>query len=390
MPLLKKIKPDWPLLVLCGVGMYLLFSFISITIAQVFLAVALIGWLGFHIRTKRKIRIPGFYIPLLVYVGLSLLVSLFSVNPGISFLDGREMLLYLIVPIVFTGFVSLKGLVTVNRVLLISFAVTCVYSFYYYAFSSTPGERITGFMGHWMTQAGLLLLFCSLAAALFLFKKRNIRYAWGGAFILGLPLILLTLTRNSWVGLFAAGVVIVLLWKPKALLLVPVLAALFFLVSPGYIKDRVISTFDLKNPTNKQRFEYWSAGLKIIRDFPLHGTGPDTVEMVFQHPKYGLSEIARSNVHLHNNVLQIAAERGLFTLTAWLVFVIWLCVDLLRLLKRRDGPVFPYAAGALAALVGLFSAGLFEYNFGDSEVVVLFLYIATVPFALKRMEEESS
>ncbi|MBU1338962.1 MAG: O-antigen ligase family protein, partial [Acidobacteria bacterium] len=214
--------------------------------------------------------------------------------------------------------------------------------------------------------------------------------AWGGAFILGLPLILLTLTRNSWVGLFAAGVVIVLLWKPKALLLVPVLAALFFLVSPGYIKDRVISTFDLKNPTNKQRFEYWSAGLKIIRDFPLRGTGPDTVEMVFQHPKYGLSEIARSNVHLHNNVLQIAAERGLFTLTAWLVFVIWLCVDLLRLLKRRDGPVFPYAAGALAALVGLFSAGLFEYNFGDSEVVVLFLYIATVPFALKRMEEESS
>jgi len=48
------------------------------------------------------------------------------------------------------------------------------------------------------------------------------------------------------------------------------------------------------------------------------------------------------------------------------------------------------AAGALAALVGLFSAGLFEYNFGDSEVVVLFLYLTTVPFALKRLEEESS
>ncbi|MCJ7682015.1 MAG: O-antigen ligase family protein, partial [Candidatus Aminicenantes bacterium] len=375
-----------PLLVLGGVGVYLLFSFISITIAQIFLAAALVGWLGFHISAKRTIRIPGFYRPLLVYVGLSLLVSLFSVNPGISFLKAREMLLFLIVPIVYTGFVSLKDLVTVNRVLLVSFAVTCVYTFYYYVFLSSPGERITGFMGHWMTQAGLLLLFCAWASALFLFKKRKIRYAWGGAFVLGLPLILLTLTRNSWVGLFAAGVVIVLLWKPKALLLVPVLAALFFLVSPGYIKDRVVSTFDLKNPTNKQRFEYWSAGFKIIRDFPLHGTGPDTVEMVFQQPKYGLSEIARSNVHLHNNILQIGAERGLFTLAAWLVFVIWLFVDLLRLLKRRDGPEFPSAAGALAALVGLFSAGLFEYNFGDAEVVVFFLYLTTVPFALKRLD----
>ena len=164
---------------------------------------------------------------------------------------------------------------------------------------------------------------------------------------------------------------------------------LFFLVSPSYIKDRAISTFDLKDQTNRQRFEYWAAGLKIIGDYPLHGTGPNTVDMVFQQTRYGLSDIARDNVHLHNNFLQIGAERGLFTLAAWLVFVLWLFVDLVKLVKRRDSPVFPYAAGALAALVGLFFAGLFEYNFGDSEVVVLLLYISTLPFALKRLEEES-
>lgn len=390
MPLLKKFRQDWSVLVLVGIGAYLLFAFISISIAQIFLAVALVGWLGFHIGLKRKISFPGFFPPLLVYVGLSLLVSLFSVNPSLSFLDARKMLLFLIVPIVYTGFVSLKDLVAVNRVLLVSFAVTCIYSFYYYFFKSSSGERITGFMGHWMTQAGLLLLFCSLAAALFLFKKKNIRFVWGGTFVLALPLILLTLTRNSWVGLFAAGVALVLLWKPKALLLVPVLAALFFLVSPGYIKDRALSTFDLRDQTNRQRFEYWAAGLKIIGDYPLRGTGPNTVDMVFQQPKYGLSDVARDNVHLHNNLLQIGAERGLFTLTAWLVFIIWLFVDLLKLLKRRDDPVFPYAAGAMAALVGLFFAGLFEYNFGDSEVVVLLLYISSVPFALKRIEKESS
>jgi hypothetical protein len=42
------------------------------------------------------------------------------------------------------------------------------------------------------------------------------------------------------------------------------------------------------------------------------------------------------------------------------------------------------AAAGLAAVVGMLAAGLFEYNFGDSEFLMLFLGLITLPFAAAR------
>ena len=39
------------------------------------------------------------------------------------------------------------------------------------------------------------------------------------------------------------------------------------------------------------------------------------------------------------------------------------------------------AAAGLAAVVAMLTAGLFEYNFGDSEFLMLFLILVTLPFA---------
>ena len=41
-------------------------------------------------------------------------------------------------------------------------------------------------------------------------------------------------------------------------------------------------------------------------------------------------------------------------------------------------------AAGLAAVTALLTAGLFEYNFGDSEVLMLFLIIVTLPAAASR------
>jgi hypothetical protein len=42
------------------------------------------------------------------------------------------------------------------------------------------------------------------------------------------------------------------------------------------------------------------------------------------------------------------------------------------------------AAVALGALAAMLTAGLFEYNFGDSEFLMLFLILITLPFAADR------
>ena len=46
------------------------------------------------------------------------------------------------------------------------------------------------------------------------------------------------------------------------------------------------------------------------------------------------------------------------------------------------------AAGALALLVAGMTAGLFEYNFGDSEFLMLFLFAMTIPIILDRNSPE--
>jgi O-antigen ligase len=77
--------------------------------------------------------------------------------------------------------------------------------------------------------------------------------------------------------------------------------------------------------------------------------------------------------------LQIAAERGLPALAVWLWFVIVALRDLLG--QLRHGPAQSIAAAGLAAVVGMLAAGLFEYNFGDSEFLMLFLGLITLPYA---------
>ena len=77
--------------------------------------------------------------------------------------------------------------------------------------------------------------------------------------------------------------------------------------------------------------------------------------------------------------VQIAAERGLPALALWLCSSSSRRVGLVGQFRR--GPRAPSPRAGLAAIVAMLAAGLFEYNFGDSEFLMLFLGLITLPFA---------
>lgn len=368
-------------------AIFLLFSFHSITISQIILGIAFLTWVISLILEKKIPKFPAFFWALIAYALLSLVSSAMSDNPAVSFKDSREMLLFLIIPLVYNGFRQEKEVKLANLAILISGFVSILYSLYYFLFNAAPGERVAGFMGHYMTQAGLLLLFSTLALSMFFFAKEKIRYLWGIGFVLGSIALILTLTRNAWIGLMVTAVVILLLYKPKTLIILPIMAGLFYVASPQSIKRRVHSIFSLKSYSNALRIEYLNAGIEIIKDYPVFGTGPNTVHVIFQRPQYKLSEEARNNVHLHSNIIQIAAERGIPTLLAWLVFMAWVFIALAKLIKNKDPALFPLTAAGLAMVLALMAAGLFEYNWGDSEVTTLFLYMICIPFALNQIQK---
>jgi hypothetical protein len=81
-------------------------------------------------------------------------------------------------------------------------------------------------------------------------------------------------------------------------------------------------------------------------------------------------------------VLQIGAERGLLCLAAFLWLIGAIYVHLVQMLKTSDEATRWAAVSAISALTGFLVAGLFEYNFGDSEVLLLLLFILSVPYGL--------
>jgi O-antigen ligase len=75
------------------------------------------------------------------------------------------------------------------------------------------------------------------------------------------------------------------------------------------------------------------------------------------------------------------AERGIPALLIWVAFVLSLGTSLLKLFRNGERLL---AATGLAAVVAMITAGMFEYNFGDSEFLMTFLVMVTLPFATAR------
>jgi O-antigen ligase len=95
--------------------------------------------------------------------------------------------------------------------------------------------------------------------------------------------------------------------------------------------------------------------------------------------------------HLHSTPLQIAFERGVPALLVWMAWLFVYGRMLWRLARgglEGDWVVRGLVLGALGGLVGFLSAGLVHYNFGDSEVVMVFYFIMGLALAAERVARQ--
>jgi O-antigen ligase len=151
-----------------------------------------------------------------------------------------------------------------------------------------------------------------------------------------------------------------------------------YVAAPASIKTRLTSIFDVEDESNRDRIQMVAMGVDMARDHPWFGVGPERVGRVYgQYLRP--DPVHTYNPHLHNVPVQIAAERGLPALAAWVAFVTIAAWSLVGLLTRADQSGL--AAAGLGAILAMLTAGLFEYNFGDSEFLMLFLALITLPHA---------
>jgi O-antigen ligase len=247
-------------------------------------------------------------------------------------------------------------------------------------------HRIRGFMSHYMTYSGLLMGAGALALAHVLLSgsgARN-RSFFLGSFVLIQLALVLTLTRSAWLGSAVAILFLLALKDRRLLALVPLAVLAGSLLVPRDVERR-LSSIVHPDASGRDRLYMIQAGMAMVRSHPLLGVGPEMVPEAY--PIYVAPEATRrDNPHLHNNLAQIAAERGILCLSAWVWFVGVSFMGSARAIQshRDEAPGRSLAAGAFAVLLAGVVAGLFEYNFGDSEFQMLFLFVMSVPAILAR------
>jgi O-antigen ligase len=356
---------------------------VSIVAAQTLLVLLLFAWVATMVRDKTRPAAPQFFWLLLAYAAVTLVSSAFSSDRLESFIDSRQLYLFLIVPVVYDLARGARTKTMMDVVITIG-ALAAAYGIIQYGMLHFDSLRLRprGTMGHYMTYSGTLMLVIGVAAARIVFGVRD--RLWPALVMPALVVALtLTFTRSAWVGV-CVGVSLLFILKDFRLTgLIPVIIALLFALAPDRITDRIMSVFDLRDPSSRDRVAMLQTGAEMIKDHPLTGVGPNMIERLYTQYR-DPAGVQKVNPHLHNVPVQIAAERGLPALAVWIGFITVLTGGVFRIFRRGQDRVL--AAGALAAIAAMLSAGMFEYNFGDSEFLMLFLVIVTLPFAAERSD----
>ena len=357
------------------------FTQISIAVAQALLFIALLCWASLVLVRHERVEVPTFFYPLLAYAGWTLASAAFSIDPRASFGDCKQLALFLIVPATYRLVHGTRATTMVTVIMSVG-AATAAYGIFQYGLLHYDqlSQRPQGTLGHYMTYSGLLMLVIGAALAKLLFDEND--RIWPALVMPALLLaVALTSTRMAWVGACAAAAVLFVIKDFRLLAVLPIVGAITFAAAGPAITHRLMSMFDANDPTRRDRVAMLIEGEHMVRDHPFFGVGPNMVEAVYAQYRVP-GAVEKVNPHLHNVPMQIAAERGLPALVLWLTFIGALGRGLYQNLRIRQHRTL--AAVAIATVVGMLAAGLFEYNFGDSEFLMLFLVLVTLPFSSTR------
>ncbi len=412
---------------------------VSIFAAQAFFGLALAAYLARLARRETTWQHLALDAPLLAFAVWTLLSAAFSPDPLASHQAAKKLVLFVLFYLAVDSCIAER--VRERAVLAallgaLALALESVVQFFLLGFD-TLERRPSGFLGHYMTAAGVEATALVLAVAYLAFGRRFSRPrrrdllplaglmaailvlallersgatvlprrlfvagvgATGAFFMLRRPgaspmagvvlalatalastwALLLSQTRNAWLGAVLGLAAVLVLRAPRALWLLGAGLVLLLASRP----DRIVARLTFSDASSVDRYFMWQAGLDMILDKPVFGQGPGMILRTY--PSYRWEGAPHpQQPHLHDNPLQIAAERGLPALVFWTFMMAALLGAALREARAKGGKAFEGPA-AFGVLTTLLVAGIFEYNFGDSEVLMFTLVAAALPFAARR------
>ena len=369
---------------------FVIFSVISISIMQAAYILAIAAWITrvYLQGSYRQLRFP-LILPLGSFALASLVSTITGVAPSKSLSEFRNVFAASLFFLVVNEVATEERATALTRVLIATGTAMALYGLWQ-SVSQAQSFRIYGTMSIYMTFAGLLMLVNLMALAQVLYQTYGRQVTWYLAACLCMTAaLLMTATRSAWLGCIAGGCVGLGLRKKFLLLFLPLIMLLVFFIAPRVVQERMLSIANQKHITAQERLSMWRSGLQIVRDHPWTGIGMGAMVQTYQNYREPDSPVdpQRRIGHLHNNVLQVAAERGILGLACWLWiwgaygYYSW---SMYRRLRPEHVAARALVVGSMASVLGFHVAGLFEHTFGDAEVISLVYFLMALPFVVQR------
>ena len=245
--------------------------------------------------------------------------------------------------------------------------------------------RASGWTRHYQTFAEVLQMIAQLALGLALAHFRNhgfnryFRIVIAAAAVLTMGLVFTSM--RTVIVAFVIGACVIAWRSLRGVYKVAFTFAVFFVLAFGAVvvsQTRADDALSLSDPSSSLRLQVARVGLSRIPLHPVFGHGMDAMKRHWN--EWGFP--GKDMLHLHSTPLQLAFDRGLPMLLLWL----WLMIAFLRQIAAdertasdlSDTNTYGILLGGLGALTGFIASSMVNYNYGDSEAVMLFWFLLGV------------
>ncbi len=196
--------------------------------------------------------------------------------------------------------------------------------------------------------------------------------------------MLLTQSRNVLLAMFICFLIFGIMVNRKFLLTFLAIIILSSLILPPVYTERAKSIADLSHPSNESRLNMWKVGLKMFMDHPLTGTADSHIREIYE--TYKKPETEGEGVHLHNNFIMILATTGIFGFLAFLGMFISIFIMQIKFYRKQRNHTYKMLIfGSILVMISFQISGIFEWSFGDHEVMTVFFFLIAVPFVLSKI-----
>jgi O-antigen ligase len=378
---------------------------ISIAAFEIVMGAAIVAM----IVTRTRVRWTPLWMPLALFCVWTLISWIATGDERVGFPQIKKFYVYLLLFVVASSVQTVKQVRCIGLGWAVSASASAAWGLVQFAekyqdaidadkdfYRAYVANRITGFMPHWMTFSGEMMMALMIVCAMIFFdtQRRWVKWLIPAGVLAALGLLAAE-TRSMWVGAIGGGAYLLWYWRRWTIIAIPVVAAIVILINPFGIGERAMSLVKPHGDmdSNRHRAVTRRIGWEMIKAHPWLGVGPEEVAKVYKSyvPADMTGPLPPGYYgHLHNIYIQFAAERGVPAALA----IVWLLVralcDFWRAARKAGDAERWVLRGAIAVMIAFIIGSFVEYNLGTSVTLAMFLAVIGCGYATSRLVEQSS